>query len=380
MAPPRTRPSLRAVALAVLLASCGPKAPPPPPAAAAPDAAARPAAPAELGPPTSPLELRAAAPAGAAELPPLSGAVRELDMVTLTSSTQTFTIDADTAMFSATDPRVAARLQAAFQYDPRWRVGLWEGQTVAWARRADAQGWAAPWGGYRAEGAGAIRTLFRFDTRPPDHPWSASGLVARNPAGTHSMQVMAWKVDRGPWADQTAAAFTIDGEAMSLEVHEVAPKLTLAGTQKDLQQATLRTKAIADQVGRGDLQRTALAMVPKGEPRIGDPFVQVTRTRTGLDVRGRVNPGAEGWLFVRVRDADGRPWQPEAVAVATAERVGWDANPAVVSYFQSDVPAGGTPPLRGTVELWFHPDAAGPLRRLEALPFEAGPPAPPPPP
>ena len=190
------------------------------------------------------------------------------------------------------------RLRLAFEFDPRWRVGLWEGQPVAWARQADSAGWSAPWGGYRQVDALTIRSMFRFAPRPSDHPWSASGLVARNEAGTRAMQVMAWKVDRGAWLNQHAAAFTIDGNGLSLEVHEISSNLTLTGTQNALRQASLRTKAIADQVEREHLQRTGLAMVPPGEPRIGNPFVEVRSIDGTLDLRGaestRAPPAGSG--------------------------------------------------------------------------------------
>ncbi len=367
-------------ALSLSLVSCGPKkAPDSTPSGTASDPSMQagqtaapppqPAAPKPVPAPKSPLTLAAVPVPGAPELPPLSGAMQDLDMVSLTKSTQTFTIEADTAMFTATDPRVAARLQQAFEYDPGWRVGLWEQQTVAWVRAADPEGWAAPWGGYSTRDGYTIRALFRFGLRPANHPWTASGLVARNTAGARAMQVVSWRVDRGPWTDQRAAAFTIDGNGMSLEVHEIAPQLALAGTQRELARATLRTKAIADQVARGNLQRTALAMVPPGEPMVGNPFVTVTPGNGSVDVRGRVNPGAAGWTWARILDAERKPWQEAAVAVASAERIGWDTNPDVVSYFQSTIPVQSTPPSRGTLEVWFHPDGSDVLKLVGSFAF-----------
>ena len=324
-----------------------------------------------LSPPTSPLALTDTAPVGAPELPPLSGATTNLDMVSLTQTIQTFTIESDTSMFTATDPRVAGRLQLALQFDPRWRVGLWGGQRVAWSRLADPQGWSAPWGGYRDTDGHTIRSMFRFEARPDQHPWSASGLVARNVAGATTMQVVAWKVDRGLWKDQLAAAFTIDGAGMSLEVHEISPRLTLAGTQKELQQATMRTRAIADQVARGNLQRTSLAMVPRGEPRIGSPFVQVAQQEGSLDVRGRVSTSEPGWLWVRLVQPDGQAWEEDMVALATAERTGWDTNPEVVSYFQSTIPHAAAAPTEGRVEVWFQSDASSEIRQLGTFAIRA---------
>ncbi len=320
-------------------------------------------------PPASPLTLAGVPIPGAPELPMLSGATRNLDLVTLTTSTQTFTIEADTEMFTATDPRVGRRLQLAFEFDPRWRVGLWDAHPVAWTRQADAAGWSAPWGGYRRVDQYTIRAMFRLVPRPDDHAWSASGLVARNNAGTRAMQVMSWQVDRGAWAGQQAAAFTIDGQGLSLEVHEIAPNLTLTGTQAALRLAALRTKAIADQIERDHLQRTSLAMVPTGEPRIGNPFANLTVGAGQLDIRGRINPGAPGWTWVRILGPGQTSWNATAVALATAERVGWDTNPSVVSYFQSTVPFDTPPPETGRVEVWFHPDGSDTVQKLASFPF-----------
>jgi hypothetical protein len=97
-------------------------------------------------------------------------------------------------------------------------------------------------------------------------------------------------------------------------------------------------------------------MVPQGEPSLGSAFVMVTPTESGLDVRGRVNPLRTGWTWVRILDRNGTPWEEDLVAVATAERIGWDANPDVVSFFQSTVPDSSGAPASGTVEIWFTAD------------------------
>lgn len=331
------------------------------------------AEPAALPPPVSPLVAPSVLPPGAPALPPLSGATADLDLVTLTSTTTSFTIEADTAMFVADDPRVAPRLLAALELDPRWRVGLWEGQTVAWQRRADAAGWRAPWGGYWLDGAVTSRALLRFDARPEGHPWSLSGLVARNLAGVPKLRVKGWRVDDGAWTGQQAAAFTIDGAGISFEMHEIAQNLQLTATQRALGAATLRTKAVVDQVARGDLQRSTLAMVPRGEPELGDASAVVSSRDGVLDIRGRVNPRQPGWTFVRLLDADGAAVREGAVASATAERVGYDENDAVVAFFQSEVPWVGAVPRTGQVEVWFAPDDGGDVRRLGTFGFELPP-------
>jgi len=321
--------------------------------------------------PTSPLGQAPLSVPGAPELPPLSGALVDIDFVTLNTTTQTFTIDSDTAMFPVVDPRVGFRLQAALEFDPRWRVGLWEGQTAAWPRGADKLGWGAPWGGYYKVQGVTSRSLLRFDKRADDHPWSASGLVAHNAAATKSMKVRGWKVDDGAWAGQMAASFTIDGAAVSFEMHEIAGQLTLSASQGALQRVTQRAKAIAGQLGGGNLQRHSLAMVPPDEPRLGEPFIEIRRAAdaSSIDIRGRLNPGSAGWIWVRIIDRDGRLWAEEVLAQATAERIGWDTNPEVVSYFQSMVPTASVAPASGTAEVWFQGDDGAPIRQALSIPF-----------
>jgi len=361
----------------VALTACAPKPPPPPPTQGSISLVMEdPAPPPVLTAPNSPVGQPAVAMPGAPELPPLSGALVDIDFVTLNTTTQTFTVDADTPMFPVTDPRVAFRLQAALEFDPRWRVGLWEGQTVAWKRGADANGWAAPWGGYLTAKGITARALYRFDKRPDDHPWTASGLVARNEAGTKSMKVRGWKVDQGAWEGQMAAAFTIEGAGVSFEMHEVSAQLTLSATQQVLQGATMRAEATAAQLAGGNLQRSSLAMVPPDEPRIGESSVQVVRSQRfgGLDIRGRVNGGRPGWVWVRLIDNQGRTWKEAVLAQSTAERIGHDSNPQLQSYFQSTVPVSGAVPMAGQAEVWFQADDEPTVRRLTVSPFALGPP------
>ena len=362
--------------VAVVWVGCASKPAPPAPASSSPAPVVEELPPPELQPPVRPVGTPTVAVPGARQLPPLSGALTDIDFVTLKTTIQTFTVDADTPMFPVTDLRVAFRMQAALEFAPGWRVGLWEGQTVAWKRGADEKGWGAPWGGYLSARGVTTRTLYRFDKRPDDHPWSASGLVARNAAGTKAMKVRGWKVDQGEWADQMAAAFTIDGMGVSLEMHEISDQLTLVATQAALQEATMLAGTIAGQLAGGNLQRSSLAMLSSDEPGIGAPSVTVARSARfgGLDIRGRANGGGPGWLWVRIVDRDGHIWSEALVAQCTAERVGYDSNPQLQSYFQSVVPTLGLVPGTGTAELWFQGDDEPVARMLVKTPFVLAPP------
>lgn len=326
--------------------------------------------------PASPIATPTVAVPGAPELPPLSGALTDIDFVTLKSTVQTFTVDSDRPMFPVTDLRVAARMKAALEFDPSWRVGTWEGQTVAWKRGADEKGWATPWGGYLSTRGVTARTLYRFDKRPEEHPWSASGLVARNAAATQSMKVRGWKVDAGQWTDQMAAAFTIDGMGVSFEMHEISAQLSLVATQAALQQATMLAGTIAGQLAGGNLQRSSLAMLSADGAEIGDPMVSVERSARfgGLDIRGRANGGGPGWLWVRLIDLDGEVWSEAVVAQCTAERTGYDTNRQLQAYFQSVVPTSGVVPGGGTAEVWFQSDDGAAPRMLVRAPFVLDPP------
>ena len=110
-------------------------------------------------------------------------------------------------------------------------------------------------------------------------------------------------------------------------------------------------------------------MVPPGEPRIGNPFVEVRAIDGTLDLRGRINAGAPGWIWMRMLDESGQAWNEATVAVATAERVGWDTNQSVVSYFQSVIPVATGAPTTGIVEVWFQPDGSDDVKILGSFPF-----------
>lgn len=365
------RPLAPIAAWATISIACGAK--PTPPDAPDTRVAVRvaDAAPAAEAPPLSPLALPA--PAGGPPLPPLSGSTTDLNLTQLSRSTTRFRVEAERAVFERLDAALMGPLIDTFARDPRWRVGLWEGQTVAWPREPRGSTWHSPWGGYLRAEDRTVRAMMRLGPRPAGHPWQDSPLVGHNGPTDRELQVIAWRVDQGPWAGQQAAAVSIDGPGLSLELHELAPELTLSETARLLGALASRVQTLADIQARGDLQRSRTAFLPAGEPSTAAAGLRVTRGAGALEVAGRLNPGGPGWTWARLRDADGAVWQEARVTVATAERLGWDANPEITAWMQSELPLEGLAPARGVVEAWHLPDAGGPPRMTGSWPYELPP-------
>lgn len=351
-----------------------PRTPPPTPVVVAPvvEAAAPPVVQALPGDPLllppAPIE---------AGLPPLSGTTAGLDLEKLATTSTRFRIEADVAMFGATSPEIADALLAGMAQDPRWRVGRWEGQTVAWERQKVQDRWVVPVGGYHQRGGGTTtwRGQLRFDERPADHPWSASSLVGHNAPEDKILTVAAWRVSGSDWSGQQAAALAIDGPGVSLEIHEIAQDLGLVETARLLRNLTVRVKGVVDIAARGDLPASRRAFQPPGEPVLEAPWLQVERQEDGdLQFSGRVNPGAPGWVWVRLVDSDGVVWRDGLVTPTTLERAGFDASTDLSFWFQAQVPVSGAVPSTGVAQLWFRDDADASVRKVVEAPFQLSPP------
>lgn len=332
--------------------------------------------PVPLAAPTDPLQLGAVSlPPGAPELPPLSGTTVTLDLEKLATSTTRFRIEADVAMFGATSPEVADALLSGLALDPRWRVGRWEGQTVAWERQPQGKHWLVPLGGYhrRSPAGPTWRGQLRFDQRPAAHPWSASELVGHNAPEDKVLTVAGWRVTGSDWDGQQAAALAIDGPGVSLEIHELAHELALTETARLLRSLTVRVAAVVELGQRGELPASRRAFQLSGEPALVAQSIALEAQESTVQVQGRLNPGAPGWTFVRIVSDKGFPWHEDEVVVLSAERIGHDSSPDVAFWYQSTLPRWEGLPDRGRVEVWFRPDTASaesPLKQLFTVDYD----------
>lgn len=351
------RSLLASIVLPVSILACSK---PQPPATASPRTPAPVPSPAPLAPPTDPLQLGAVAlPPGAPSLPPLSGTTVALDLEKLATSTTRFRIEADVGMFGATTPEVAEALLAGLAMDPRWRVGLWEGQTVAWERQPAGKSWRVPLGGYhrRSPQGPTWRGQLRFAERPAEHPWSASELVGHNAPEDKVLTVAGWRVTGSDWDGQQAAALAIDGPGVSLEIHELAGELALTETARLLRSLTVRVAGVVELGQRGDLPASRRAFQLSGEPALVAQNIDLQAKDSTVQLSARLNPGAPGWTFVRIVSNTGVPWHEDEVVVLSAERIGHDTSPDVAFWYQATLPRFEGLPDQGRVEVWFRPDA-----------------------
>lgn len=139
------------------------------------------------------------------------------DLRALAASQDIFTVQA--ALPSLAGAQDTAKLQATLEADPRWRVGRWGEDLVAWRRCRQPDGtWAASWAGYCTADGGEWRVMLVLTgTAPEDADAAADG---------------SFKVRAGPSAPEGWRSGTLRaaGPGAWLEIHERATELTLQQT------------------------------------------------------------------------------------------------------------------------------------------------------
>ncbi|MBL8617803.1 MAG: hypothetical protein JNM72_19495 [Deltaproteobacteria bacterium] len=366
---------LRPLLLCVALSGCPKEAPPTPaPAAGLPAAGtALVVATLEPGPPPSPVIAASAATReeDSPGAPPIAGDPAGLDIERLARARMVFTLSTDQPVLGALQTVQPDDLLRSLTFDPRWRVRLAGGQALACRLpgRDETAGPGAYVGAPSPTGGAPTRlwrTCLRFGARPADHPWSTSPLVSHNSPEQRDLKVAAVQLDAAPFAGWQSAALTIDGPGLSVELHEVAPKLDMAQTAAALGDLQARLGSLDMALRRENPQRAALATLPGGEPKITVPTLICTKDATGaLRIEGRVNPGAPAWVFARALDAAGRPITTldAALGEATLARAGGSGEPNTAWAWGAQVP----PAMSGgvaAVELWTAEVGPAPATRL----------------
>jgi len=185
-------------------------------------------APAARGRDSSPAPLTAS-PADApwpTTLPPEPGRRGAGDATTLqdlAASQEIFTVEAALPALAALTPERIPALQAALEADPRWRVGRWEEDLVAWRRcRSEAGGWSASWAGYCTDDTTEWRIMLVLGGSAPD---------GADPLDGGTFRVRAGPTTPSGWRSGTLLA---RGAAVTLEIHERSPDLALEKTATTL--------------------------------------------------------------------------------------------------------------------------------------------------
>jgi len=277
---------------------------------------------------------------------------------------QSFTLGADLSPLARIDTGEAGMLAAHLAAHPRFRLTRWQGATIAWLRRSDQQlGRTVGWGGFHepvtAGGAGTWRAGLRIRPRAPSMPWTDSRLVDRFTPDDSVLSVHAWKPDDAAHPDRRAAAIEVRAKELTLEVIEQSDRLELVATSAAIKEVARDLLDLDRFHGDADLQQRPWGWLPPGEPTHDPRGLYVTETDAGVDIRGRLNPGAPGWTWARITDAAGRPWLESLTAAATLERIGWSDDDALSFWFQGRVPTDMPVPAGAIVEAWFSADDGG---------------------
>jgi hypothetical protein len=308
---------MRRLLLALTLAGC-PKVPPTAPPTDAPAAVVQ--------PPLLPTD--AAWPAsGLPPQPARRGMGTAEDLRELTRQQEIFTVEAALPALAALGADALPALVASLEADPRWRVGLWEGRTVAWKRCRDGADWTAGWAGYcRSDGA-EWRVMLVFDSAPP---------AEADPASGGRFKVRAGPSQPDGWRSATLLAA---GPAAWLEIHERATDLALTHT--------------ADALTRLDGEMSALQQGQTARAPAPAPTLQRKPGPTGEDVRFTVSMRDGGWVWLAPTRGSSTPEVAALTTALTAERVRGEA-----AWFQVQCP------LPTDVQVWVWPDGA-PARALD---------------
>lgn len=322
-------------------------------------------------PPPPPPPTGPPPPASPLSAPPLNGAeagapllqppVSTDDLREFTRARTRFGLEADSSGVGLLDAAHEAALLDRLAADPRWRVTRWETGTTALYREQGPDGWTLSASGYRgAPGQRRSRVGLRFDPRPAGDVWLNPNLIIHG-APSSRVEGLAWPLSSGPLKGWSCSALVIDGPSGSLEVHELSPEL-------DLQETAAAVRDLPPLIRAYASGTVAPGPPLRGEPSGGPPTLSAKMVDGELELRGRLNPGAPGWTWVRVLDPGQRPWLEAAVAAGSLERVGWSTDAAARFSLQGRLllPA---PPVGSTLEAWFVADGGGPPRLVVSAPI-----------
>ncbi|MFT5681920.1 MAG: hypothetical protein ACI8RZ_002838 [Myxococcota bacterium] len=282
-----------------------------------------------------------------------------LELTTLTWSTVTFTIGADTAALGTIDEAGAEAIQRHLSADPRWKLHHRGGVLTAEQRVETDDGWRLTPSGYHAEPTRLWRVAIRFGERATEDPWEDAGLISTSQAGEPEIVVEGIPLS-GEQAGRLATAIVVEAPMLAVEIFESAPS-----NDRSITAESLGTVPVV--LPRIDVERVAEsgydpAWLSERHVRTGEPSAQLVGLEPGYsEVTGWLSLTTPGWTWLRLLDATGQPWQDDVVPAWSAERVGWGEG---LFYYQSVIP---TPEPMGavTAQLWHQADGGEVVQVLE---------------
>lgn len=304
--------------------------------------------------PPSARAVREAGPAPRSPRPGLSVPDRGLDIRSMRRTVTRFSLDVPP--MDPVDPSLTDAVALQLAADPRWRLSAEEGVLVGSWREDDGGDWVVGPGGFHDDGARAWRVRLRLGVWPAGHRWTVADGVVHGAASGATVQLQPVSETWEPWSDRLATALSVDGEGFGFDVYEAGDGESLpytVGAAEDVMDWWGRAVMVADRVaaaGPGE------AFLPPGEP--GTPGAGEVAFAEGiLTASARVNPGLDGWTWLRLMDGDG-PWQEAAITAGTRERAGYSAEPSEGFWVQSAVPLAEALPEGATAAWWFVADGS----------------------
>lgn len=332
-----------------LLLACGPKLVPDPAAAPALIDAPEPPPPVVIpdlsgsGPPVP--DLRAGS---------------SLELTSLTWSHVRFTISADTAALNTIDATHAAALQQHLCADPRWKVHRRSGVLTAEKRTEEGPSWRLPPSGYHDDSDRMWRVAVRFEAREAGAPWAEESMISHAMAGDPAITVDGVPL-LGEQDGQLATAIVVEAPELAVEIFESGPQGDRQVTAEALGTLPVMLPEVsAARVAAGGFDP---AWLTEAHVHAGEATASLNPSEPGFsEVAGWLNPGGPGWTWLRLIDAEGLPWQDDAVPAWSAERVGWGDG---LFFFQAIVPT-PEPVAAVRAQIWHLPDDTQvPVKLLE---------------
>ena len=215
-----------------------------------------------------------------------------------------------------------------------------------------------------------IRYLFRFEEKPFGfHPvWAKEPHVMKlNPlAGTINIKLKS--------SNQGIESYLAIGQqSLWFEVFEQ----TWHESRKKTRNALRLLKEFLGEVRKAEKEIEqngyAAKLVPAGTFRRGRPSLEVKQNYANpnyfdYNVRAFVNPGAQGYVYVKVFNLVTKKYlSEEQMGWSTREYLGWSKNPNTLFLYSDRIGISTSTldlPLDAGFELWLHPSDGGPEKRL----------------
>jgi hypothetical protein len=257
-----------------------------------------------------------------------------------------------------------------FAASTRWFVTEEDGKSYAYRRLKMSGRWQNSLAGYYSsfdlgtpmeEGMNfQVRVVIGFDGPVFLEPFSRKGTLTETNTGPGDIPLQGIEDRTG--GQGLESYFVLRSSAAALEVFEQsgrserpATALAVAEVKRELQTA----------LGHGEGIRIAPAAISSGPPEL-----QLARGMQGgiYHVRGWVNPGAAGTVYLKVFEATSNTrLSSERIRARSQARIGFSVRPEERFRYQSEITIyegdwGNFYPAR--FELWFVPDQAGPPQKL----------------